>query len=42
MQQRVGNGLVYCSRYLNDTDAKQLLLSNIQGETLTEPRVIKF
>ncbi|WP_339688827.1 tryptophan halogenase family protein [uncultured Pseudoalteromonas sp.] len=42
LQQRVGNGLVYCSRYLNDTDAKQLLLSNIQGETLTEPRVIKF
>ncbi|OUS67767.1 tryptophan halogenase [Pseudoalteromonas sp. A601] len=42
LQQRVGNGLVYCSRYLADADAKQLLLNNIQGETLTEPKVIKF
>ena len=42
LQQRVGNGLVYCSRYLADEDAKQLLLENIQGETLTEPKVIKF
>ncbi|MGS0496656.1 tryptophan halogenase family protein [Pseudoalteromonas mariniglutinosa] len=42
LQQRVGNGLVFCSRYLSDEDAKQLLLDNIQGETLTEPRVIKF
>ncbi|MGO2012801.1 MAG: tryptophan halogenase family protein [Pseudoalteromonas sp.] len=42
LQQRVGNGLVYCSRYLADEDAKQLLLENIQGKTLTEPKVIKF
>lgn len=42
LQQRIGNGLVYCSRYLTDADAKQLLLDNIQGETLTEPKVIKF
>ncbi len=42
LQHRVGNGLVYCSRYLADADAKQLLLNNIQGETLTEPKVIKF
>jgi tryptophan halogenase len=42
LQHRVGNGLVFCSKYLSDDDAKTLLLDNIEGETITEPRVIKF
>ena len=42
LQHRVGNGLVYCSQYLSDDDAKQLLLENIDGETITDPRVIRF
>ncbi|WP_438864708.1 tryptophan halogenase family protein [Neptunicella sp.] len=42
LQNRTGNGLVFCSRYLSDDDAKQLLLNNIEGELLNEPRVIKF
>ncbi|MCW8196343.1 tryptophan 7-halogenase [Proteobacteria bacterium 005FR1] len=42
LQHRVGNGLVYCSRYLSDEDAKSRLLDNIEGERLIEPRVIKF
>jgi tryptophan halogenase len=42
LQNRVGNGLVYCSRYLSDAEAKQTLLDNIEGECLTEPRVLKF
>ena len=42
LQHRVGNGLVFCSKYLADEDAKQLLKNNIEGEPLTEPRVIKF
>jgi len=42
LQNRVGNGLVYCSKYLSDEQAKQTLLDNIEGEMLTEPRVIKF
>ncbi len=42
LQSRVGNGLVFCSRYLSDDDGKKLLLNNIEGEPINEPRVIKF
>ncbi|MFC4309760.1 tryptophan halogenase family protein [Steroidobacter flavus] len=42
LQSRVGNGMVYCSRYLSDEQAKQSLLANVEGKVRTEPRVIKF
>lgn len=42
LRQRVGNGLVYCSKYLADEDAKRLLLENVEGKLLTEPRLIQF
>jgi tryptophan halogenase len=31
LQHRVGNGLVYCSKYLRDEAAKNVLLNNIEG-----------
>ncbi|MBC3766323.1 tryptophan halogenase family protein [Neptunicella marina] len=42
LQNRTGNGLVFCSKYMSDEQAKQLLLDNIEGELLNEPRVIKY
>jgi len=42
LQHRVGNGLVFCSKYLADEEAKNLLMDNIEGEAINQPRVIKF
>jgi hypothetical protein len=42
LQHRVGNGLIYSSKYLGDDEAKATLLANVQGEVLRPPRVIKF
>ena len=42
LQSRVGNWLVFCSKYLSDDEAIKTLLDNVEGEVLTEPRVIKF
>lgn len=42
LQHRVGNGLVYCSRYASDELATQKLLSNVQGELINTPRIIRF
>ena len=42
LQSRVGNGIVFSSRYMDDEKAIGTLLQNIEGEPLTKPRVIKF
>lgn len=42
LQNRVGNGLVFCSRYLSDEQAIDTLLENIDGKPINDPRVIKF
>ncbi len=42
LQHRVGNGHVYCSRYMSDDEATQILLDHIDGDTLSEPKKIRF
>jgi tryptophan halogenase len=42
LQHRVGNGLVYCSRYMTDAQATEKLMGEIEGKALVQPRVIKF
>jgi tryptophan 7-halogenase len=42
LQHRVGNGLVYCSRYLSDDEALTRLRDLLKDKAITEPRVIRF
>ncbi|MBW8881589.1 MAG: tryptophan 7-halogenase [Asticcacaulis sp.] len=42
LQNRVGNGLVYCSQYLSDDEARERLLSALDAPRLFEPRLIRY
>jgi tryptophan 7-halogenase len=42
LQHRVGNGMVYCSRYVSDDEALATLLGNLEGKPITEPRAFKY
>lgn len=42
LQHRVGNGLVFCSQYISDDEARAQLLDHLEGEMLTEPKLIKY
>lgn len=42
LQHRMGNGLVYSSAHISDEDAQDLLVSNLEGELLGDPRRLSF
>ncbi|MEO5640902.1 MAG: tryptophan halogenase family protein [Sphingomicrobium sp.] len=42
LQHRTGNGIVYCSDFLDKDAALERFLGAIEGERLTEPNVIRF
>lgn len=42
LQQRVGNGIVYSSTHMSEDEARAVLLGNVAGKPLYDPRLIRF
>ncbi len=42
LQHRTGNGHVYSSQYMDESEAEQILLSNLDGDQIAEPNRIRF
>lgn len=42
LQQRTGNGYVFCSQYISEDEAASSLLMGINGNATSQPKLLKF